>query len=222
MATENAVMAAVLAEGETIVGHAACEPHIQDLCHFLVSLGARDRGDRLEHPPDHGRRPPRRRRAPHPPGARRGRELRGARRGDGRRGDDRGRRARRPDLDRPRVPQARDRARGGGDDRARPARAGAARRRRPRRPDPEDRERHLARVPRRPDVDRRGRRDAGAGHGARLREDVREPPVLRRQARLDGRADHPLRPASRRRHRARRSSTGSGSRAPTSARGWRW
>ena len=41
MATENAVMAAVLAEGETIVGHAACEPHIQDLCHFLVGLGAR-------------------------------------------------------------------------------------------------------------------------------------------------------------------------------------
>ena len=40
MATENAVMAAVLAEGETIVGHAACEPHIQDLCHFLVALGA--------------------------------------------------------------------------------------------------------------------------------------------------------------------------------------
>ena len=40
MATENAVMAAVLAEGETIVGHAACEPHIQDLCRFLVTLGA--------------------------------------------------------------------------------------------------------------------------------------------------------------------------------------
>ena len=44
MATENAVMAAVLAEGETIVGHAACEPHIQDLCHFLVALGARIEG----------------------------------------------------------------------------------------------------------------------------------------------------------------------------------
>jgi UDP-N-acetylglucosamine 1-carboxyvinyltransferase len=44
MATENAVMAAVLAEGETVVGHAACEPHIQDLCHFLVSLGARIEG----------------------------------------------------------------------------------------------------------------------------------------------------------------------------------
>jgi len=40
MGTENAIMAAVLAEGETIVGHAACEPHIQDLCRFLVSLGA--------------------------------------------------------------------------------------------------------------------------------------------------------------------------------------
>jgi UDP-N-acetylglucosamine 1-carboxyvinyltransferase len=40
MGTENAIMAAVLAEGETIVGHAACEPHIQDLCRFLVTLGA--------------------------------------------------------------------------------------------------------------------------------------------------------------------------------------
>jgi UDP-N-acetylglucosamine 1-carboxyvinyltransferase len=41
MGTESAIMAAVLAEGETVVGHAACEPHIQDLCRFLVSLGAR-------------------------------------------------------------------------------------------------------------------------------------------------------------------------------------
>jgi UDP-N-acetylglucosamine 1-carboxyvinyltransferase len=40
MATENAVMAACLAEGETTIGNAACEPHIQDLCRFLVSLGA--------------------------------------------------------------------------------------------------------------------------------------------------------------------------------------
>ena len=44
MGTENAIMAAVLAEGETIVGHAACEPHIQDLCRFLVSLGAEIEG----------------------------------------------------------------------------------------------------------------------------------------------------------------------------------
>ena len=38
--TENAVMAAVTARGETVIGNAACEPHVQDLCRFLVSLGA--------------------------------------------------------------------------------------------------------------------------------------------------------------------------------------
>src|SRR5207344_1211876 len=41
MATENAIMAAVLTPGETAIGNAACEPHVQDLCRFLVSLGAR-------------------------------------------------------------------------------------------------------------------------------------------------------------------------------------
>jgi UDP-N-acetylglucosamine 1-carboxyvinyltransferase len=40
MGTGNAIMAAVLAEGETVLGHAACEPHIQDLCRFLVAVGA--------------------------------------------------------------------------------------------------------------------------------------------------------------------------------------
>jgi UDP-N-acetylglucosamine 1-carboxyvinyltransferase len=44
MATENAVMAAVLARGETVIGNAACEPHVQDLCRFLGSLGARIEG----------------------------------------------------------------------------------------------------------------------------------------------------------------------------------
>jgi len=39
--TENAIMAAVLAEGETVIGNAACEPHVQDLCRFLESLGGR-------------------------------------------------------------------------------------------------------------------------------------------------------------------------------------
>ncbi|MDQ3889617.1 MAG: UDP-N-acetylglucosamine 1-carboxyvinyltransferase, partial [Actinomycetota bacterium] len=38
--TENTVMAAVLARGETVIGNAASEPHVQDLCRFLVSLGA--------------------------------------------------------------------------------------------------------------------------------------------------------------------------------------
>src|SRR6476619_720371 len=44
MATENVVMAAVLAEGETVLGNAACEPHVQDLCRFLVHLGAQIEG----------------------------------------------------------------------------------------------------------------------------------------------------------------------------------
>jgi UDP-N-acetylglucosamine 1-carboxyvinyltransferase len=44
MATENAVMAATLAKGETVIGNAACEPHVQDLCRFLVSLGAEIEG----------------------------------------------------------------------------------------------------------------------------------------------------------------------------------
>ncbi len=38
--TENAVMAAALAEGETTIVNAACEPHVQDLCRFLVARGA--------------------------------------------------------------------------------------------------------------------------------------------------------------------------------------
>ena len=41
MATENTVMAAVLADGLTTLANAACEPHVQNLCRFLVTLGAR-------------------------------------------------------------------------------------------------------------------------------------------------------------------------------------
>ncbi len=43
-ATENAIMAAVLAEGETRIENAASEPHIQDLCNMLNSMGARISG----------------------------------------------------------------------------------------------------------------------------------------------------------------------------------
>ena len=43
-ATENAVMAAVLAEGNTIIQNAASEPHIQDLCNMLNSMGAKISG----------------------------------------------------------------------------------------------------------------------------------------------------------------------------------
>jgi UDP-N-acetylglucosamine 1-carboxyvinyltransferase len=44
MATENTIMAAVLTAGETVLGNAACEPHVQDLCRFLVHLGAQIEG----------------------------------------------------------------------------------------------------------------------------------------------------------------------------------
>jgi UDP-N-acetylglucosamine 1-carboxyvinyltransferase len=40
-ATENAIMAAVTAEGDTVLRNAASEPHIQELCHFLNQLGGR-------------------------------------------------------------------------------------------------------------------------------------------------------------------------------------
>ena len=40
-ATENAIMAAVTARGESVIRNAASEPHVQDLCAFLNTLGAR-------------------------------------------------------------------------------------------------------------------------------------------------------------------------------------
>jgi UDP-N-acetylglucosamine 1-carboxyvinyltransferase len=40
-ATENALVAAVAAQGTTILRNAASEPHVQDLAKFLVELGAR-------------------------------------------------------------------------------------------------------------------------------------------------------------------------------------
>lgn len=43
-ATENLVMAAVLAEGRTVLHNAASEPHVQQLCQFLNHLGAKISG----------------------------------------------------------------------------------------------------------------------------------------------------------------------------------
>ena len=42
--TENAILAAVTAEGTTQLRNAAAEPHVQDLCAFLVSMGAEIQG----------------------------------------------------------------------------------------------------------------------------------------------------------------------------------
>ena len=190
-ATENAVMAAVTAPGQTVLYNAACEPHVQDLCRFLGRLGARIDGigsnrlhiegvERLSGgtwriAPDHievasfiG--------------------LAAATGGD-----------LTIDEARPRIscrscPPSEARHRGGDerDERPRPGRPAPGRGGRSRRPDPEDRRRAVAAVPGRPDLDRADRGNPGARHRADLREDVREPAVLRRQAREHGRADHPV------------------------------
>ena len=43
-ATENTLMASVLAHGTTVIRNAASEPHVQDLCKMLVSMGAHIEG----------------------------------------------------------------------------------------------------------------------------------------------------------------------------------
>src|SRR5574341_268344 len=43
-ATENALMAAALARGTSVIRNAACEPHAQDLARFLTQMGARITG----------------------------------------------------------------------------------------------------------------------------------------------------------------------------------
>ncbi|MET0851359.1 MAG: UDP-N-acetylglucosamine 1-carboxyvinyltransferase [Candidatus Rokuibacteriota bacterium] len=43
-ATENVVLAAVLAEGTTVLQNAACEPHVQETCQLLTAMGARIEG----------------------------------------------------------------------------------------------------------------------------------------------------------------------------------
>jgi UDP-N-acetylglucosamine 1-carboxyvinyltransferase len=42
--TENVVLAAVTAEGTTVIRNAASEPHVQDLCHMLNRMGGRIEG----------------------------------------------------------------------------------------------------------------------------------------------------------------------------------
>jgi UDP-N-acetylglucosamine 1-carboxyvinyltransferase len=42
--TENLILLAVRTLGTTIIYNAACEPHTQDLCNMLVSMGAKING----------------------------------------------------------------------------------------------------------------------------------------------------------------------------------
>ncbi len=58
--TENIMMAACLAEGETVFSNAACEPEIEDLAELLVKPWARGSAARAtSDDPDRGRRAPR-------------------------------------------------------------------------------------------------------------------------------------------------------------------
>lgn len=43
-ATENTLMAAVLARGTTVIRNTASEPHVQDLCQMLIAMGAQIEG----------------------------------------------------------------------------------------------------------------------------------------------------------------------------------
>ncbi|MBI3115486.1 MAG: UDP-N-acetylglucosamine 1-carboxyvinyltransferase [Candidatus Kerfeldbacteria bacterium] len=43
-ATENVLMAAATAPGTSVIDIAAAEPHVQDLCHFLIAMGAQISG----------------------------------------------------------------------------------------------------------------------------------------------------------------------------------
>jgi UDP-N-acetylglucosamine 1-carboxyvinyltransferase len=56
-ATENALIAAAAAEGDTVLRNAASEPHVQDLAHFLVTLGAKIDGIGTNTMTVHGGRP---------------------------------------------------------------------------------------------------------------------------------------------------------------------
>jgi UDP-N-acetylglucosamine 1-carboxyvinyltransferase len=56
-ATENALMAAAVAEGTTILRNAASEPHVQDLAQFLVALGSKIDGIGTNTMTVHGGRP---------------------------------------------------------------------------------------------------------------------------------------------------------------------
>ena len=44
-ATQQGILRAVLAEGETVLENCACEPEIQWLCRYMRSMGAKIQGD---------------------------------------------------------------------------------------------------------------------------------------------------------------------------------
>ena len=94
MGTENALMAAALTPGTTIIRNAACEPHVQDLARMLVRMGAAIEGIGSNVMTVHGRRRARRLRAHRLARPHRDRLVHGARRRHRRRAAHQGHRAR--------------------------------------------------------------------------------------------------------------------------------
>ena len=70
--TEDLMMAAVLAKGETVLRNAAREPEVVDLAELLIKMGAQDRGRGHLHHPHSGRGAAARRGAHHHPRPHRG------------------------------------------------------------------------------------------------------------------------------------------------------
>ena len=56
--TENIMMAACLADGETVIRNAACEPEVEDLAALLDAMGATHRGRGHADDTGHGRDAP--------------------------------------------------------------------------------------------------------------------------------------------------------------------
>ena len=95
MATENVLMAAALTPGRTVIGNAACEPHVQDLARMLVKMGRHIQGIGFGLSERRRRRAPARLRACGRARPHRYRELHRARRRDRRRAADQGHRPQR-------------------------------------------------------------------------------------------------------------------------------
>ena len=221
MATENALMAAALTRGPTVIRNAASEPHVQDLARMLVSMGAPIDGIGSNVMTVHG------------VGSLRGcthtiapdhieigsfMALAGVTGGEL--------------IVRDTVPEdlrmirlvferlgLRSEVRGA--DVIVPGNQQLVIRNDAGRLHAQGRGRSLAGVPGRPDQHRAGAGDAGRGLGDHPREDVREPPVLRRQAPADGRRDHDLRSAPRDRGGPAAVARAARRLARTSAPGWR-
>ena len=107
MGTENALMAAALTPGTTVIRNAASEPHVQDLARMLIRMGAAIEGVGSNVMHVHGLAAARRLRAPRLARPHRDRLLHGARRRHGRGAADPRLRARGPAHDPARLPAAR-------------------------------------------------------------------------------------------------------------------